>query len=113
MNNNLEQYAKNSFTDSELEFMARGNNPVANAYRELLEFRKIANSPVIQDGWVMVPKYPTEHMIVCGFESEPDKYFSEKDEWKAYKGMSGCQQAAHRAKLCWAAMIAATPNPEK
>lgn len=40
MNNDLEQYAKNSFTDSELEFMALGNNPVANAYRELLAFRR-------------------------------------------------------------------------
>ncbi|MFS7308414.1 hypothetical protein [Rahnella inusitata] len=42
MNNDLEQYAKNSFTDSELEFMAQGNNPVANAYRELLAFRRAA-----------------------------------------------------------------------
>lgn len=71
------------------------------------------NSPETPDGWVMVPKEPTEHMIVCGFESEPDKYFSDKDEWKAYKEMSGCQQAAHRAKLCWNAMLAAAPKPEK
>ncbi|WP_413506723.1 hypothetical protein [Serratia proteamaculans] len=70
------------------------------------------NSPVVPDSWVMVPKEPTEHMIVCGFESEPDKYFSEKDEWKTYKEMSGCQQAAHRAKLCWDAMISAAPKPE-
>ena len=34
MNNDLEQ-----FTDLELEGMAHGNNPVANAYRELLAFR--------------------------------------------------------------------------
>lgn len=42
MNNDLEQCDKNSFTDSELEGMAHGNNPVANAYRELLKFRRVA-----------------------------------------------------------------------
>lgn len=72
-----------------------------------------ANSPAIPDGWVMVPKKPTESMIIDGFESEPDKYFSDKAEWKAYQNMSGCQQAAHRAKLCWDAMLAAAPKPEK
>ncbi|MFS7357601.1 hypothetical protein AB6896_01890 [Rahnella inusitata] len=41
MNNDLEQQA-NSFTASELEGMAHGNNPVANAYRELLAFRRAA-----------------------------------------------------------------------
>lgn len=71
------------------------------------------NYPAVPDGWVMVPKVPTEEMIVDGFESEPDKYFSDKKEWKAYKEMSGCQQAAHRAKLCWVAMLAAAPKSEK
>ncbi|MDK5188589.1 hypothetical protein P9918_22705, partial [Enterobacter hormaechei] len=70
-----------------------------------------SNSPVIQDGWKLVPIEPTEHMIVEGFESEPDEFFSDADVWEAYEAMSGCQQAAHRAKLCWAAMIAAAPNP--
>lgn len=71
------------------------------------------NSPETPDGWVMVPKEPTESMIVDGFESEPNKFFSDKAEWKSYKEMSGCQQAAHRAKLCWDAMLAAAPKPEK
>ncbi|MCM6990327.1 hypothetical protein M8O26_16905 [Enterobacter hormaechei] len=66
------------------------------------------NSPVIPDGWVLVPIEPTEDMIVNGFESEPDYSFSDEREWEAYDAMSGCQQAAHRAKLCWAAMIAAS-----
>ena len=70
------------------------------------------NSPAIPDGWVMVPVEPTEDMIVNGFESEPDESFSDEREWEAYDAMSGCQQAAHRAKLCWAAMIAAAPKPE-
>ncbi len=70
------------------------------------------NSPVTPDGWVMVPVEPTEDMIVQGFESEPDESFSDADVWEAYEAMSGCQQAAHRAKLCWAAMIAAAPQQE-
>ncbi|MCL8152843.1 hypothetical protein [Enterobacter roggenkampii] len=70
------------------------------------------DSPVIPDGWVMVPVEPTEDMIVNGFESEPDESFSDEREWEAYDAMSGCQQAAHRAKLCWAAMIAAAPKLE-
>ncbi|WP_207781696.1 hypothetical protein [Enterobacter hormaechei] len=70
------------------------------------------NTPVIPDGWVMVPVEPTEDMIVNGFESEPDESFSDEEVWEAYDAMSGCQQAAHRAKLCWAAMIAAAPQQE-
>ncbi|EOG8089863.1 hypothetical protein ACLIVV_004115 [Enterobacter roggenkampii] len=69
------------------------------------------NSPVIPDGWVLVPIEPTEDMIVNGFESEPDESFSDEKEWEAYDAMSGCQQAAHRAKLCWEAMISAAPKP--
>ncbi|MEZ6879845.1 hypothetical protein [Enterobacter sp. KB-280D8] len=68
------------------------------------------NSPVIPDGWVLVPVEPSEDMIIHGFESEPDESFSDDKEWEAYEAMSGCQQAAHRAKLCWAAMIAAAPK---
>lgn len=61
-------------------------------------------------GYVLVPVEPTETMIVNGFESEPDEHFSASDVWEAYQAMSGCQQAAHRAKLCWAAMLAAAPK---
>ncbi len=67
---------------------------------------------VAPPGWVMVPIEPTEHMIVEGFESEPDESFSDPDVWEEYQAMSGCRQAAHRAKLCWAAMIAAVPTKE-
>lgn len=81
-------------------------------YVELERFQEAVSgkSPVIPDGWVMVPVEPTEDMIVNGFESEPDESFSDEKEWEAYDAMSGCQQAAHRAKLCWAAMIAAAPK---
>lgn len=71
------------------------------------------NSPVTPDGWALVPVEPTEDMIVNGFESEPDESFSDEKEWEAYDAMSGCQQAAHRAKLCWSAMIAASPAYKK
>ncbi|MEI9727983.1 hypothetical protein [Enterobacter hormaechei] len=79
-------------------------------YVELGRFQEAVsgNSPVIPDGWVAVPVEPTEHMIVEGFESEPDEFFSDAELWEVYNAMTGCQQAAHRAKLCWAAMIAAS-----
>ncbi|MGN5571422.1 hypothetical protein [Enterobacter sp. Lyrl_3] len=83
-----------------------------NACRAALLKGTYGNSPVVPDGWVMVPVEPTEDMIVNGFESEPDESFSDEKEWEAYDAMSGCQQAAHRAKLCWAAMISAAPKPD-
>lgn len=79
--------------------------PVSDTYK--------LNFPVIPDGWVMVPVEPTESMIVEGFESEPDESFSDQDVWEEYQAMSGCGQAAHRAKLCWAAMLAAAPKQDK
>ncbi|WP_275193047.1 dATP/dGTP pyrophosphohydrolase domain-containing protein [Citrobacter freundii] len=75
-----------------------------------LHIKEPDNSPAIPDGYVMVPIEPTEDMIVYGFESEPDEDFSDPAVWEEYQAMSGCQQAAHRAKLCWAAMIAAAPK---
>nr|WP_227649852.1 hypothetical protein [Klebsiella pneumoniae] len=68
------------------------------------------NSQVIPDGYVMVPKEPTERMVIDGFESEPDETFSEPEVWEAFQKMSGCEQAAYRARLCWAAMLAAAPQ---
>lgn len=73
---------------------------------------RCSDSPVLPEGWVMVPVEPTEDMIVNGFESEPDESFSDEKEWATYDAMSGCQQAAHRAKLCWSAMISAAPKPD-
>ncbi|MCE9873820.1 hypothetical protein LZ667_20890 [Hafnia alvei] len=67
----------------------------------------------LPSGWMLVPIEPTENMIIDGFESEPDKTFSKPEVWEEYAAMSGCKQAAHRAKLCWAAMLAAAPTPQK
>lgn len=87
-----------SFTNSGLGYFSRA--------------RRGKSASVIPEGYALVPIEPTEHMVVNGFESEPDKFFSPSDVWKEYKAMSGCGQAAHRAKLCWAAMVAAAPKPE-
>ncbi len=70
------------------------------------------NSPVIPEGYVMVPKEPTEDMIINGFESVPDPHFSDEKEWEEYEALSGCRQAERRAELCWAAMIKAAPKQE-
>ncbi|WP_052206086.1 MULTISPECIES: hypothetical protein [Pantoea] len=64
------------------------------------------------DGWKLVPIEPTEDMIIRGFESKPDEFWSAPEEWAAYEDMSGCQQAAHCALLCWQAMLAAAPEVE-
>ncbi|MGY2094267.1 hypothetical protein [Pseudomonas simiae] len=61
--------------------------------------------------WKLVPVEPTEAMVIHGFESAPNECFTDYKVWDAYQEMSGCQQAAFRAKLCWAAMIAAAPAP--
>ncbi|EPM2833180.1 hypothetical protein ACTLLX_000225 [Citrobacter freundii] len=81
-----------------------------NACRDAM--LQAGNSPVTPDGYVLVPVVPTEDMIINGFESVPDPHFSDEKEWKEYEALSGCRKAAHRAKLCWAAMIKAAPKQE-
>jgi hypothetical protein len=68
-------------------------------------------APSAPDGWKLVPVEPTEHMVIEGFESEPDPSFSSSDDWEVYEALSGCKQVAHKARLCWAAMLAAAPAP--
>lgn len=72
--------------------------------------RDALNEPDVPDGYALVPVEPTEKMIIEGFESVPHPLFQPAD-WDKYQTMSGCEQAAHRAKLCWAAMIKAAPKP--
>lgn len=88
------------------------HSPIIGIDPALAPDRSVEIRYVAPPGWVMVPIEPTEHMIVEGFESEPDESFSDPDVWEEYQAMSGCRQAAHRAKLCWAAMIAAVPTKE-
>ncbi len=81
---------------------------------ELNVIRKASPVPIVPDGWKLVPVEPTANMIIDGFESEPDEFFSEETAWAEYEAMSGCQQAAHRTKLCWTAMLSAAPTaPEQ
>ncbi|WP_296187812.1 hypothetical protein [Pseudomonas sp. UBA1879] len=61
--------------------------------------------------WKLVPVEPTENMVINGFESVPNQCFTDEEVWEQYSEMSGCQQAAFRAKLCWAAILAAAPVP--
>lgn len=88
------------------------NSPVIGIDPALAPDRSVEIRYFAPPGWMMVPIEPTEHMIVEGFESEPDENFSDSDVWEEYQAMSGCRQAAHRANLCWAAMIAAVPTKE-
>lgn len=84
-----------------------------------LDVRKIAlaalavmSAPALRvpDGWKLVPIEPTDDMVIRGFESAPDEVLSDADVWEAFNAMSGCQQAAHKARLCYAAMLAAAPE---
>lgn len=75
-------------------------DPQIAAYEKIME-------QAVPDGWVTVPVEPTEGMVIAGFEAELREEFRDPEAWEAFEAMSGCEQAAHRAKLCWAAMIAA------
>lgn len=70
------------------------------------------NSPAIPDGYVMVPKEPTEKMVIAGFEAELIEEIRNPDGWEEYEAMSGCEQAAQRAKWCWSAMVKAAQKKD-
>lgn len=78
---------------------------------QVAEYEKIMQL-ALPDGWAAVPVEPTEDMVIAGFEAELREEFRNPEAWEAFEAMSGCEQAAHRAKLCWAAMIAAVPQQE-
>ena len=90
-----------------------GNYPVIGIDMASGTDRSVEVRYVAPPGYVMVPKEPTERMVIDGVESEPDELVSEPEVWEAYQEMSGCEQAAHRARLCWAAMLAAAPQEVK
>ncbi|RFS80616.1 hypothetical protein D0U00_04295 [Leclercia adecarboxylata] len=86
---------------------------VLKAQTHNAEFQIIAPpAPVVPDGYVLVPVEPTESMIIAGFEAELREEFRDPDAWEAYEAMSGCEQAALRAKWCWAEMVKAAPQQE-
>ena len=69
-----------------------------------------AGQVAVPEGFKLVPVEATLEMVTKGFESAPDEFFSPTAEWEAYAAMTGCQKAAHRARLCYAAMLAAAPT---
>lgn len=79
----------------------------------LQDAEPVSQPDTLRDEWVAVPVEPTEGMVIAGFEAELREEFRDPEAWEAFESMSGCEQAAHRAKLCWAAMIAAAPQQER
>lgn len=77
----------NSFSDDELMGMAHGDNPAANAYRELLEFRRNAangnpGQPVtVPAGYALVPVEPTPEMLTASYVFA--HIDNTADSWKA------------------------------
>lgn len=74
-----------------------------------LEAQAAATQATALQGWKLVPIEPTTEMVIDGFESCPSATFSPQKEWETFEAMSGCQQAAHKARLCYAAMLAVAP----
>ncbi|HAJ7390838.1 TPA: hypothetical protein HNV44_18495 [Escherichia coli] len=79
---------------------------------QIASYEKIMEQ-AIPDGYALVPIIPTEDMIINGFEAELREEFRDPEALETYEKMSGCELAAHRTKLCWAAMIAAAPQQER
>lgn len=73
---------------------------------------KAPPAAAVPDGYALVPVEPTEGMVIAGFEAELREEFRDPDAWEAYEAMSGCEQAALRAKWCWAAMVKAASQKE-
>lgn len=80
---------------------------ISEGFDALAAMRRHSAAPV---GWKLVPIEPTEDMVIHGFESVPDPVFC-PEHWEEYRFASGCQQAAMRARLCYAAMLAHAPTP--
>jgi hypothetical protein len=113
---NVPAYWDNLALEVAVKFTSDGQ-PQARAQLQLAvldAMKRVAPPlPAVPEEWVLVPREPAEDMVVSGFESEPDEVFSPPEEWEAYEAMSGCRQAAHRARLCYLAMLAAAPSPEQ
>ncbi|WP_447886788.1 hypothetical protein [Serratia fonticola] len=68
------------------------------------------NSPVIPDGWKLVPIEPTESMVIDGFESEA--FDALADAVLDKKGWPySCRESAECVTGIFKAMLAATPSP--
>lgn len=92
-----------------LEYLSRSTVTAGILVEEMqsicLELLKLRNQILPPEGYALVPIEPTENMIIAGFESKPSAFKSSLEEVERCEAMSGCEQAAHRAKLCWKAMV--------
>ena len=105
---------KRDAAQSEDRYFSGGELWALQAFEIALAALASPPAPVLRvpAGWKLVPIEPTEDMVIRGFESAPDEVLSDADVWEAFNAMSGCQQAAHKATLCWEAMLAAAPEVE-
>jgi len=72
----------------------------------------VLNSPEIPDGWVMVPKTPTQKMVIHGFESDAmDALADSANEAKGWP--YSCRESAELVTGIFNAMVAVAPKPEK
>lgn len=92
------------FGPASAQYVLDGNDDGCTALRAIIA----ALTP--PEGYVLVPVEPTEEMIGDGAESRPMRPFTPIEEWEAFEAMTGCEQGWHKARLCWAAMIAARPD---
>ena len=92
-----------------LEYLSRSTVTAGIQVEEMqsicLELLKLRNQIVPPAGYALVPIEPTEDMVIAGFESKPTSFNSSAEVVEWYESMSGCGEAAHRAKLCWKAMV--------
>lgn len=110
--------ASTVLTDERVNEIYDASTDTTPAYKAHIAFARAierevaaqAGQVAVSEGWKLVPIEPTLDMITDGFESAPDEFFSPAEEWEAYEEMTGCQKAAHRAKLCYAAMLAVAPS---
>lgn len=91
-------------------FIWGANFAIAEVQRLNATAKPVRDGCRVPEGWKLVPIEPTENMLIHGFESEPDEIFSDHEDWEKYQEMTGCQQAEHRARLCWNAMLKAAPE---
>ena len=92
------------------DYIAASDPQTILALIDRVERAERAQVPI---GWRAVPIEPTDDMVIGGFESTPDRVFVGDKYPEEYEYMTGCQQAAFRAKRCYAAMIKSAPAAPK
>ncbi|UAN64278.1 hypothetical protein [Serratia sp. JSRIV006] len=94
--------------DGTTDYVKDGEWPIDTG--ELLVYAApVLNSPVIPDGWKLVPVEPTESMVIDGFESEA--WDALGDAVLDKKGWPySCRESAECVTGIFKAMLAASPT---